>query len=98
MNLYSKVTELLPEVTDVYINYDHPKLRYKGSKKSMELDIFIPSLHLAFEYQGIQHFELSNYVFVPSLMSKKVKLLSFNLFLERSKQERSLSSDRNHSH
>lgn len=34
----------------------HPGLLYR-SGKIMELDIFIPSLKLAFEYQGQQHYQ-----------------------------------------
>lgn len=37
----------------------------------MELDIFIPSLKLAFEYQGIQHFKDEN--FLERKMKTKVR-------------------------
>ena len=35
-------------------NYKHPDLLHTTSRKA-ELDIYIPSLKLAFEYQGAQH-------------------------------------------
>eukprot|EP01114_Cavostelium_apophysatum_P012589 TRINITY_DN2854_c0_g1_i1.p1 TRINITY_DN2854_c0_g1~~TRINITY_DN2854_c0_g1_i1.p1 ORF type:complete len:464 (+),score=89.13 TRINITY_DN2854_c0_g1_i1:116-1507(+) len=41
---------------DVQMNYVHPQLRYEDTKKAMEFDIFVPSLRLALEYQGRQHF------------------------------------------
>ena len=41
--------------TDIHEDYKHPRLRY-DSGKDMELDIFIPDLNLAFEYQGEQHY------------------------------------------
>src|SRR5690348_8084601 len=39
----------------MYEDYKHPDLTY-SSGWSAELDIFIPSLHLAIEYQGAQHY------------------------------------------
>jgi hypothetical protein len=36
-------------------NYKHPDLVYPISKRSIELDIYLPALKLAFEYQGAQH-------------------------------------------
>jgi len=37
-------------------DYPHPELRFKPSGYMMQLDIFVPSLNLAIEYQGEQHF------------------------------------------
>jgi hypothetical protein len=37
---------------EVWLNYKHPDLTFGDSSKHMELDIFIPSQMLAFEYQG----------------------------------------------
>src|SRR5690606_18922411 len=40
-------------------NYKHPELvRYK-SGLNMELDLYVPSVRLAIEFQGQQHYELS---------------------------------------
>jgi hypothetical protein len=38
------------------VNYKHPLLVHSETMKKMELDVFIPSLQLAIEYQGEQHF------------------------------------------
>jgi len=38
-------------------NYKHETMRFTKTNRKMELDIFIPSLKLAFEYQGEQHFD-----------------------------------------
>lgn len=42
--------------SDIHVSYHHPQLLYANSRKPMELDIFIPSLSIAFEYQGRQHY------------------------------------------
>ena len=40
----------------VQMEYLHPQIKYSGSNRHMLLDIFIPSLSLAIEYQGVQHY------------------------------------------
>jgi hypothetical protein len=42
---------------EIYEDYIHPELVFRNSGRPMQLDIFIPSLSLAFEYQGIHHFK-----------------------------------------
>ena len=39
----------------IFENYKHPDLLHSTSKRKAELDIYIPSLQIAFEYQGMQH-------------------------------------------
>lgn len=41
----------------MYVNFRNSVLRYEISKRTMELDVFLPSFHLGFEYQGIQHYD-----------------------------------------
>jgi len=48
----------------VIANYKHPKLVYADSGREMELDVFIPALNLAFEYQGEQHY-FPHYLYGP---------------------------------
>lgn len=56
---------------EIHSDFWHPIARYGDTGSSIQLDIFIPrffvhffflikSLNLAFEYQGVQHFEKSN--------------------------------------
>lgn len=40
----------------ILLNYKHPQMHHSVSHRSMELDIYIPSMKLAFEYQGGQHY------------------------------------------
>ena len=40
----------------MYEDYIHPDLQRSKGGREMELDIFIPSKRLAFEYQGEHHF------------------------------------------
>jgi hypothetical protein len=54
--LYRTILDLFPNDV-VKWNYRHPKLRFSYSGQAMELDIYLPASRLAFEYQGIQHFQ-----------------------------------------
>uniref|UniRef100_A0A6B2L4U2 Uncharacterized protein n=1 Tax=Arcella intermedia TaxID=1963864 RepID=A0A6B2L4U2_9EUKA len=40
----------------IYEEYSHPTLKFP-SKRPITLDVYIPQLNLAFEYQGIQHYQ-----------------------------------------
>ena len=51
--LFICLNDLFPDYL-LYENYRHPFLTMK---RSLELDLFIPSLNIAFEYQGEQHFD-----------------------------------------
>ncbi len=55
--LYRLVQQLFPE-QQVIPNHRHPQLKL-SSGASIQLDIFIHSLSLAFEYQGVQHYSTS---------------------------------------
>jgi len=50
------VAEIFPNNLIKY-QFRHSELRFSESGHKMELDIWIPELKLAFEYQGEQHFE-----------------------------------------
>ena len=49
-------TKLKLQDLDIHVNYKHPDLIREKSNTRMELDIFVPSFCLAFEFQGEQHF------------------------------------------
>ena len=55
---------------DIKCDYKHPDLVYQDSKFKMELDIFVPVLNLAFEYNGQQHFQ-PHYVFGSCSLQQK---------------------------
>ena len=42
-------------MTAVYENYKHPLFKFQ-TEYLMELDVYLPSLNLALEYQGEQHY------------------------------------------
>lgn len=57
--LHHHVTTWMPDVP-IYVDYKHPQLKYSDTQLNMELDIFVPSHSIAFEYQGHHHFTVSS--------------------------------------
>lgn len=53
--LHQVILDIWPSISDIHINYLHPDMEF-NSQRNVELDIYIPSLRIAFEYQGEQHF------------------------------------------
>eukprot|EP01114_Cavostelium_apophysatum_P016893 TRINITY_DN4898_c1_g1_i1.p1 TRINITY_DN4898_c1_g1~~TRINITY_DN4898_c1_g1_i1.p1 ORF type:complete len:482 (+),score=101.22 TRINITY_DN4898_c1_g1_i1:85-1530(+) len=69
-HLFRVLSELIREETfifevkedhkeELFMNFIHPHVSFPSSSKNIELDIFVPSLSIAFEYQGKQHFQRS---------------------------------------
>ncbi len=57
--------------TMIELNYNHPNLFYSNTKQPVELDIYIPSLSLAFEYQGEQHYHRNTLFGDPQLIRSR---------------------------
>lgn len=53
--LFKLVKEIFPNEV-IHFDFKHHELRFESSNYPMELDIWIPCLNLAFEYQGEQHY------------------------------------------
>ena len=53
--LYLKTKSIFHKF-DIFENYRHPKVIYTDYFFPVEYDVFFPSLNLAFEYQGEQHY------------------------------------------
>lgn len=53
--IFEFTKEFFPNVSDIHVNY-WLQFKHRKSDKKLELDVFIPSLHLAIEYQGRQHY------------------------------------------
>lgn len=54
-----RLRQIFPNV-EVIEEYRHPDLRY-STNRLMELDAFIPSMGIAFEYQGQMHYHSSSH-------------------------------------
>jgi len=54
--LFQFVKEIYPE-EEIKFDFKHHDMRFKSSNYPMELDIWLPNLNLAFEYQGEQHYD-----------------------------------------
>eukprot|EP01121_Diplochlamys_sp_Union-15-3_P014659 TRINITY_DN4702_c0_g1_i2.p1 TRINITY_DN4702_c0_g1~~TRINITY_DN4702_c0_g1_i2.p1 ORF type:complete len:314 (-),score=59.44 TRINITY_DN4702_c0_g1_i2:174-1115(-) len=64
-----KAIESILSSHEVYEDYKHPDIQFYSSGRSIQFDVFIPSLKLAVEYQGFQHFQ-DNAIFGPASISR----------------------------
>ncbi len=53
--LLRTVQTLLP-MQEIHLNFRHPDIRSSKSGRPLELDVFVPNMSLAFEYQGEMHY------------------------------------------
>jgi len=67
--LYKIIKKILPENITVVEEYSHPHLTY-STGFAMVFDVYIPTLCLAFEYQGIHHYQ-NHYIFGSAVDYKK---------------------------
>jgi hypothetical protein len=42
---------------EVFLDFRRKDLFYSSTNRPLEIDVFIPSLNLGLEYQGIQHYK-----------------------------------------
>jgi len=56
----------------ISINFKHPELVFSNTEKSIELDIFLPSLNMAFEYQGQHHYRF-HFLFGSPQMARQLE-------------------------
>ncbi len=60
--LHQVIQTIFRDRTDIHFNYLHPHLVHESTGKPTELDVYIAHLNLAFEYQGIHHYQ-SHFLF-----------------------------------
>ena len=53
--VFDFMKDLYPD-TEIFFDFKHDDLRFTKSNRKMELDIWVPSMNLAIEYQGEQHY------------------------------------------
>ena len=63
--LFVCILDIFPQLLHIE-EYNHPHLVYSNSGTTVELDVFTPSLNIAFEYQGEQHYEEILMGFAPT--------------------------------
>eukprot|EP01125_Pyxidicula_operculata_P001181 TRINITY_DN1112_c0_g1_i1.p1 TRINITY_DN1112_c0_g1~~TRINITY_DN1112_c0_g1_i1.p1 ORF type:complete len:295 (+),score=42.60 TRINITY_DN1112_c0_g1_i1:782-1666(+) len=54
--LYQVVRRLFPYNTEIVEEYRHPTIKFQSGSR-VTFDIYLPEYNIAFEYQGIQHYE-----------------------------------------
>ena len=91
--IFTLFTSSTYTILEININYLHPSLINPITNSRLELDIYLPSKKLAFEYQGKQHYEnvsafqnvnvgdvQSHDIKKTDLCKQEGKLFSFSLF------------------
>ena len=58
--LLQRVNQIFPH-HEIRKNFRHPDMRFKETNKMMELDVYVPALALAFEYQGEMHYKTEHF-------------------------------------
>eukprot|EP01114_Cavostelium_apophysatum_P005321 TRINITY_DN1615_c1_g1_i1.p2 TRINITY_DN1615_c1_g1~~TRINITY_DN1615_c1_g1_i1.p2 ORF type:complete len:559 (-),score=129.89 TRINITY_DN1615_c1_g1_i1:334-2010(-) len=77
--IYRHLLEIFSDEPEILYSHRHPELRYSESDIPMELDIYIPTLRLAFEYQGQHHYENEDIQRRDAEKRKACKLHSISL-------------------
>lgn len=55
--LFTYIKKIFPNLLDIHLDYQHRAMHFDESGHWMELDVYIPSVQLAFEYQGELHYQ-----------------------------------------
>lgn len=50
------IHKIFPQYS-MYTNFKHREMRYADTHKTMELDLYLPEISLAFEHQGYHHYQ-----------------------------------------
>ena len=76
-------------IAEILEDYMHPKAIFPSSNRPMQLDVFIPSRSLAFEYQGPQHYG------DVAVNSRHVVFSTTRTYEQRDKEKRALCATNN---